>query len=148
MCCNQLIKILGATDSEGCFDNSNVAKENGKEFRINTKKTLCRIKNDGCLTTSNTENKCDYIFKVCETSEILLVELKGGDFATALDQIIASYKKIYSKLIAGHPAYKGYIISSSVPAAAEQKFRKLKEKCKKDHNLIVDKKHFKCEIII
>src|SRR5205814_206729 len=102
----------------------------------------------GCLNKSIEENKCDYIFKVCETNEIILVELKGADIDTAVTQIIATYRKLLSKINNNNHTYKGYIVSSSVPSAAEQKFRKIKEKCKKDLNLNIDKRHFKCEIVI
>jgi hypothetical protein len=47
MCCNKLIQLLGAGKQSACFEQSNVAKENGREFRINTQSKLCRVKNDG-----------------------------------------------------------------------------------------------------
>jgi len=147
MCCNELKDLLAASGHE-CFDHSNVAKENGKEFRIKTLKKLCRVKNDGCLNKSQAEKKCDFIFKICDTNEIILVELKGEDVELAVTQIRATYNKIYSSLKSVNPSYKGFIISSSVPAAAEQKFRQLKEKCRKDLKFNIDKKHFKCEISI
>jgi len=148
MCCNELVQILNATDAQACFNVSNVAKENGKEFRINTQKNLCRVKNDGCLNSSKEEKKCDYIFKVCETKQVFLVELKGTNIDDAIAQIVASFKKLQLQLNNTGHSFKAFIVSSSVPSAAEQKFRQLKAKHKRDLNLDIDKRHSKYEINI
>jgi len=147
MCCEELMHLLNAPDRPDCFSQSNVAKEHGKEFRVTTKQGLCRIKNDGCLNKSNEEQKCDFIFKACATHHILLVELKGGDIHTAMQQIIATYRKISPVLKGGH-SFQGHIVSSTVPRAAELRFRQLKEKCLREHKLNISKQHFKCEIAI
>jgi hypothetical protein len=148
MCCNELVKTIGADNVKNCFEHATTAKEKGKRFRINTQKKVCRIKNDGCLNDNQTEKKCDYIFKVCDTNEVILVELKGGEIDTAIAQIIATYHKLLTVLKKEKHTYCAYIVSSGVPNAAEQKFRQLKEKYKRDINLNIDKKHFKCEISI
>ena len=98
MCCNELIKIIGASDVEICFKHATSAKENGKHFRINTQKKVCRVKNDGCLNNSQTEKKCDYIFKVCDTNEVVLVEFKGEDVDAAVSQVVATYNKLLPAL--------------------------------------------------
>lgn len=100
MCRKQLMQKLEAGERAGCFDDSMVAKEKGKEFRINNKsqKTICRVHIDGCLIHDNRGKRCDYFFKICETKQCYLVELKGSDIDEAVQQIIHTFDLLNSKL--------------------------------------------------
>ncbi len=141
MCREELIEALKATKKSECFDNSTVAKENHKEFRLEnkSKKTICRVKVDGCLIDDQRTKRCDYLFKVCETKKHFLVELKGTDVNKAVEQIISTFDFINRKLKLSPEYYEGVIVSSSVPRAAEQKFRLLKENCLKKKKLRIRK---------
>ncbi len=147
MCRKQLIQTLKAEEKSGCFDNSTVAKEKGKEFRIINKaqKTICRIHVDGCLIRNNQGKRCDYFFKICETEKSFLVELKGTDISEAVRQIISTFDFLNNKLKLSPDNFEGIVVSSSVPHAAEQKFRSLKEKCFKQKKLKIQKESRKCQ---
>jgi len=147
MCRKQLMKTLDAGGKAGCFDDSTVAKEKGKEFRINNKsqKTICRVHIDGCLIYDNRGKRCDYFFKICEMEQCFLVELKGSDVNEAVKQIIHTFDFINRKLKLPPKNFEGIIVSSGIPRAAEQKFRTLKEKCFKEKKLKIYKESRKCQ---
>jgi len=143
MCCEDLIQALEAETKRECFSNSTVAFENGKRFAIDNRsaKIVCKVVIDDCFITSNTTRKCDYLFIICETQEKLLVELKGNDVIHAISQIIDTLTTLERQLRHGVRTYKGFIVSSSVPRSAEQKFRKAQEKSLRDHGLFIRKGH-------
>jgi hypothetical protein len=145
MCCKELKEVLGG--EEKCFSNSTVAKENGREFRLNlgAGQKACRVKIDGCLIKDHKKIKCDFLFKVCPINKYHLVELKGTDVDHAVAQIVNTFDVI-NKQIKDNPLnFTGHIISSSIPRAAEQKFRTLKEKVLKNKRLNIEKQHFRSE---
>lgn len=141
MCCNDLKKKIGGSNK--CYSNSNAATENGKQFRIDKPNdiSICKVQVDGCLIKNNAILKCDYLFKICQSSQIFLVELKGTDVIHAVSQITSTYDQIKNKI--GEPSsnYKGFIISSSVPRAAEHNFRKQQEKVLKQKGFLIKKGH-------
>jgi hypothetical protein len=145
MCLDFLKTTLGAPGKERCFEHATAAKENGKEISIRkpARLTVCRVKIDDCLITSQDSNKCDYFFRVCETEVNILVELKGLKILRAVDQIVQTFLVLNKHLKQEPKAFKGYIISSSVPSAAEQNFRKAQEKVLKEHGLLIRKQHNK-----
>ncbi|MGD1892811.1 MAG: hypothetical protein ACFB15_19775 [Cyclobacteriaceae bacterium] len=132
MCRKQLIEALKASKKSECFDNSTVAEENGKKFHLEnkSKKTICRVKVDGCLIDNQRTKRCDYWFKICETEQHFLVELKGTDVSKAVEQIISTFDFVNRKLELSPERFEGIIVSSAVPKA-EQKFRALKVKIPK-----------------
>lgn len=150
MCREKLIHALDAKKKSACFDNSTVAKEKGKEFRLQnkSKKTVCRVHIDSCLIQDKRSKRCDYLFKVCETEHYFLVELKGGEVDKAIEQIISTFDFISKKLKLSPEHYEGIIVSSGIPRAAEQKFRTLKEKCFREKKLRIQKESQKCQRII
>jgi hypothetical protein len=141
MCRKQLIEALKASKKSKCFNSSTVAEEHGKKFRLEnkSKKTICRVTVDGCLINDEHTKRCDYLFKVCETEQHFLVELKGTDVSKAVEQIISTFDLVNKKLKLDSRHFEGIIVSSSIPRAAEQKFRVLKEKCLKKKNLKIRK---------
>lgn len=143
MCCNELRDCLGG--EENCYSNSNVASENGKQFRIEKPNniSLCKVQVDGCLINDNTVLKCDYLFKICETNQVFLVELKGTDVIHAINQITSTYDQLHGDLNQPASNYKGFIISSSIPRAAEQNFRKQQERVLKQKGFIIKKGHIR-----
>ena len=147
MCCKELISLLEAEDKNECFSNSTVAKEHNKEFRIkrSKKQSVCKVQIDDCLMTSEATKKCDYFFRICETGENLLVELKGTDVTRAVNQIVETFKMLNSKLKQPPQDYCGYIVSRAVPKA-ELQFRKAKEKAFKDHGVLIKKESQKLTI--
>lgn len=145
MCCTQLKDSLDIQDKDECFSDSTVAKEKGKEFRIikNANQQLCKVRIDGCLITDITIKKCDFMFYVCETQKLLLVELKGKNIEHAISQITHTKGYLKQKLCNPDSNYEGIIVSSSVPRSAERRFRNIQEKTYKQHKIIVRKKHLK-----
>ena len=143
MCCNELKDRLGGADD--CYSSSNVASENGKQFRIEKPNNinLCKVQVDGCLINNNDVLKCDYLFKICQTNQVFLVELKGTDVIHAINQIVSTYEQIKGDLAQLASNYKGFIISSSVPRAAEQNFRKQQERILKQKGFIIKKGHIR-----
>ena len=149
-CREQLIEALGAEKQASCFENKTVAKEQGKEFRIEnkSKKTICRVRVDDCLIESQSTKKCDFLFKICETEQYFLVELKGTEVSAAVEQIIATFDMIQRKLNADPQRFEGVIVSSSVPRAAEQRFRRLKEKYLRERRLQLRKVHGRTSVTV
>jgi hypothetical protein len=144
MPCTELRTVLDATeDKTECFDNSTVAKEGGKKFSFNntSNKSICRVKVDNCLITGQ-QRRCDYLFKVVELSKYYLVELKGVNIDEGVEQIISTFEFVNKKIKASSEAYSGIIVSSSVPNAAQQKFRRLQEKHYREKKLMIRKTHF------
>lgn len=140
--CKSLIAVLGASDRKNCFSTSTVAEENGKKFSLlnPARKKICKVKVDGCLITSQIIQKCDYMFEVSgKPSKYFLVELKGGDVETAVDQILSTFKSVNSKIKSSPNNYTGIIVSTAVPKA-EQKFRNLQEQSLKNHGVMITKR--------
>ena len=144
MCCSELQKQLEAPTKTDCFSPSSGAKENGKKFNFDNRshKTICRVRVDGCLITSQEVKKCDFLFKVCEDDRYYLVELKGGAVDEAVLQIISTFDIVNAKVKTLPEKYAGVIVSSSVPAGTEQKFRRLQEKVYREKHLRIKKTHF------
>jgi hypothetical protein len=67
--------------------------------------------------------------------------LKDTDVETATEQIIQTYEILNAKLKAEPDKFTGIIVSSSVPAATEQRFRRLQEKALRDKKLRIKKTH-------
>ncbi|WP_431213802.1 hypothetical protein ACQ86N_02560 [Puia sp. P3] len=145
MSCTALQQLLDPSnaDFEVCFSTSSAAQEHGKKFRFenNGMKAICRVKVDGCLITSQQTKKCDYLFAVREDKAYYLVELKGINIDNAVAQIIQTFDIVNAKVKATPLSYTGVIVSSSVPAAAEQRFRRLQEKVYREKHLRIKKTH-------
>ena len=146
MCREALITALGADDKAECFDNSTTAKEKGKEFRLEnkSKKTICRVKVDGCLIDDKRTKRCDYLFRICETEKYFLVELKGNSsLSDAVIQISRTFDFINERLKLSPQYFEGVIVASKVPRA-NLKFRKVQEKCYRDKKLKIHIESQKC----
>jgi hypothetical protein len=129
-CCIKLIEDLNCSDKVHCFTSKTSAEENSKTFRIENKsnKNICRVKVDGCLIDSRSDIKCDYLFKICDTNEYFLVELKGREgIAHAIDQISSTYKIINKTLNLHKNCFTGFVVASEVPGA-NQKSRNIIER--------------------
>jgi hypothetical protein len=144
MSCKALQQLLDIADRGHCFSISSTAQEHGKKFRFNNSnhKTICRVKVDDCLITSQATKKCDYLFSVREDKSYYLVELKGLGVADAVEQIVKTFDLVNVKIKAKPEQFTGIIVSSSVPAATEQKFRKLQEKWRREKQLRIKKTHW------
>lgn len=132
MRCIELKQILDSGNLHAnCFSVSSVATENGKRFELDnrTNADICKVRVDGCLITDNDVRKCDFFFEVGGiTKSYFLVELKGVDLNSAVKQIESTYDLLNAKLRVSVENFKGIIVASAVPAAANQTFRKLQEK--------------------
>jgi hypothetical protein len=143
MPCTILQQLLAAPDKNACFSLSSSAQEHGKKFRFDNQsgKAICRVKVDGCLITSQETKKCDYLFSVSEGNKYYLIELKGVAVDDAVVQIIRTFDIVNSKIKAEPEHYKGIIVSSAVPSATEQRFRRLQDKCYREKRLKITKTH-------
>lgn len=141
MCCAAL-QVLLAADDRDCFDPSHAAHEGGKRFSFYNPggKNICRVKVDDCLITG-AEKRCDYLFKVCEMGKYYLVEFKGVNVEDGVAQIVNTYKTVNQKIQTIPQNYSGVIVSSSVPSATQQRFRKLQEDCYRQLQLKIRKTH-------
>ncbi|WP_124681787.1 hypothetical protein [Candidatus Viridilinea mediisalina] len=85
---------------ESCISQNSSAEERSRRFLIRPKPgdTIWRIKVDGCWISSANIRKVDYLFwaKSVKATKgiVLLVELKGKDVGTALDQIDQTLERI------------------------------------------------------
>ncbi len=143
MCCFEFIKQLNIQEKNECFSGATVAKEKGKEFRVekNHTQSVCRVKVDNCLIKDDLVKKCDFLFYICETKKILLIELKGTDIEQAVKQIVETKSYFMQKLRNPDTDYKGFIVSSSIPRSAERRFRNIQEKTYKQHKIMIKKSH-------
>lgn len=143
MSCVLLQKRLAVFNKPECFAISTAASEKGKIFRFENHqgKTICRVRVDGCLIAEHDTKKCDFLFYVREDDRYYLVELKGSDVDTAVEQVIRTFKIIKPYIKAAPSQYIGIIVSSSVPAATQASFRKLQERCLRDNKFILKKTH-------
>ncbi len=145
MPCTELRSVLQISDDKiNCFNNSTVANEVGKRFAFNntSNKSICRVRIDDCLITGP-RKKCDFLFKVVELGKYYLVELKVVKINEGVEQIISTFDIINEKIGAPPEAYSGIIVSSSVPRAADLKFRKLLEKYYREKKLMIKKTQFR-----
>lgn len=143
MSCVKLKQVLEVEPDNNCFETATSAREGGKRFSfLNiTRKTICRVHIDDCLITDKTVKKCDYLFNVNEDNLYYLVEFKGVAVDEAVRQIISTYEIVNEKIKQDAQNFKGVIVSSSVPAGTEQKFRRLQERCFKEKRLKITKTH-------
>lgn len=143
MSCIELQKILEASDKENCFSIASSARESGKRFAFDNRnnKTICRVKIDDCLITSKQIKKCDFLFRVFENNKYYLVELKGIAVMDAVVQIINTFEIVNIKIKANPENYKGIIVSSAVPSATEQRFRRIQDKYYKENRIRISKTH-------
>lgn len=91
---------LGVPD--GCIEEGKrAAEERGRSFLLHVPKgaRAFRTKVDGCWFTGNTPKRVDFLFCV-ELPDgswaVLLVELKGGHFKEALEQIDSTFRQLRS----------------------------------------------------
>ena len=143
MNCDELKEKLDAIPEEDCFSISTSESEGGKKFSfINPdRKSICRVHVDNCLIKDKSTKKCDYLFSVKEDSLFYLVEFKGINVHEAIEQILSTYEIINKKVQQQAHHFRGIVVSSSVPSATEQKFRKLQEKCFREKRLKITKTH-------
>ena len=126
-----MIQTLDAQDRKGCFSNGTVAKEKGRKFSIKnkSKKTICKVRVDGCLLTESTKKKCDFFFKVCETERYFLVELKGTDVNHAVEQIESTFVALNDRLNVLPEQFETVIVSSAFLRGANKRFQQLRKQC-------------------
>jgi hypothetical protein len=146
MCCAELKMLLEANDKDDCFDHSHAAHEGGKRFVFTNTgdKIICRVRVDDCLITGH-EKRCDFLFKICELEKYYLVEFKGVKVEDGVGQIINTYTIVNKKIKTLPQNYSGIIVSSSVPAATQQRFRQLQEKCYREKGFRIRKTHWQHE---
>jgi hypothetical protein len=90
---NFLARLFGRAD---CFLPGTSVKEKGKTFSIQPRngEQVVGLRVDGCLLADTGVPKCDAIFFLFDAAQgrllIILVELKGGDVAHALDQLVST----------------------------------------------------------
>lgn len=130
-CCKELHQQLKCPPE--CISVGTVAEEKGKKFRIEPSdkdEIFCKVKVDGCCITSSETQKPDYVFKRCKTGDFYIVELKGTDLHTAVEQILMG-----AKILAQHKVCKeniwGFAAVTKVPSN-DNSISKFKEQFKKD----------------
>jgi hypothetical protein len=76
-----------------------VAEENKRKYILQnpSKKKVCKIRIDGCVISSQTKRKCDYLIIVCELEYMYFIELKGKDLISAVEQLTETVKHFQSE---------------------------------------------------
>ena len=128
---------MKAEKHSDCFSAKTVAEEQGKTFRIvnKSKKAVCRVRIDDCLIKSKDTKKCDFLFKICESERYLLVELKGSNVEDGFAQLVSTFLYLKGELGIEPKHFEGFIVSTRIPRAANQKTRALKEQSLSKHQL-------------
>jgi hypothetical protein len=138
MACGNLTTLLNG--NMVCFSNSSSANELGKRFTFRNpeQKPICRVKIDDCYITDGAIKKCDFLFEV-GGDHYYLVELKGTDIATAIEQIVNTFEIVNAKIKTSATKYKGIVVSSGVPSSANQKFRNMADKVRRDKKIVISR---------
>lgn len=99
------------------------------QFQNITQKTVSLYRVDGCLIEEG--RKCDFMMLVDEMAICHLIELKGSNIETAVEQIEATMTH-FSKQLKEFQVIKAWIIASRVrtPALRSMKIQKLKKRLK------------------
>ncbi|WP_434683891.1 hypothetical protein [Pseudanabaena minima] len=90
-----------------CTKCSDVAEENKRKYILQnpSRKKVCKVRIDGCVITSQSQRKCDYLMIVCEDEasnqtesvDLYFVELKGRDLMSAVEQLTETIKYFQSE---------------------------------------------------
>ena len=92
--------LAGLDIPEHCIDERTSAQENRRKFEIrrHAQETVYRIKVDDCWLSNQDGKKVDYLFWCANGKERLsLVELKGGDFGKALEQVESTLRILFQQ---------------------------------------------------
>lgn len=86
-----------------------IKNDNGKKIKI------CHV--DGCLISSQNKKKCDYLIIIEEDNpnRFILLELKGTNYAYAIQQIIETAEHLNFSNIGKNIKKESFIIGSSHP---------------------------------
>ena len=151
-CCSDLIKDVFPKADPKCFSDGTVVEENKRKFTIKWERkgerTICKIKVDGCLIPDQTKNKCDFAFLICPERHFLFVELKGTDIEHGIKQLLDTINFFRSKTAIPKGNVTAYIVSSAVPANANEKIREAKMRFKRDVGKDLIVKNNLCEHIV
>lgn len=151
MSCDTLKQALNSPGLQaGCFSNSTVAEENKKKFVIHKPPGLsvCKVQVDGCLISSQQVRKCDYFFEVdTNPKQFFLVELKGADVDSAVEQLVSTYDQISPKLNANADQFRAIVVSSVVPKA-NNAFRRYQQRLIKTKGLYLERGSIQHHIFI
>ena len=96
-CCHDFLVRLGIPTQ--CVERRTSAEERGRHFSLRLEGGLValRVRVDGCWLSGTEQRKVDYLF-LAELSEqtllCLLVELKGGHYGEALEQLAATLQHL------------------------------------------------------
>lgn len=94
-------------------------EENKKIFSIKNpeKRKIFACNVDNCLISSNENKKCDYMFIIDSDSKnrIILVELKGKNYAQAVRQIISTAEELKFNELPVNIKKESFIVGSSHP---------------------------------
>ncbi|PZU92616.1 MAG: hypothetical protein DCE90_17765 [Pseudanabaena sp.] len=106
-----------------CTKCSDVAEENKRKYILQnpSRKKVCKVRIDGCVITSQSQRKCDYLMIVCEDEasnqaesvDLYFVELKGRDLMSAVEQLTETIKyfqannyrffgKVFARVVVSH----------------------------------------------
>ena len=94
-------------------------KEEGKIFSIknSSERTISVCQIDGCLINNSDVKKCDLMFIVDNKTQekIILVELKGKNYAKAIQQILQTASELKFSLLPDNVKRESFIVGSSHP---------------------------------
>ena len=123
---------------QGCGNAS--AEERGRKYSIEnkSKKEIIKYKIDGGLITDDNDIKCDYGFYT-EDDLLILVELKGGDYSHAIEQIINTIKLLITIPKIKISSVKARIVVSKIRqpelrSSDEQKLKRILDSFRKDND--------------
>lgn len=107
-------------DFENCTKKSSQKvvslSENGRKFILNNvaKRKLAIITVDGCLISSNTTEKCDFLIEIDEPFTVAIyIELKGKNIEKAYNQLINTMNILRTRHITTKKICQ--IVASRVP---------------------------------
>lgn len=138
MACENLTNLLNG--DAACYSNNGAANEKGKRFSFYnpSQKPICRVRVDDCLIKDKNIKKCDFLFEV-DASSYYLVELKGTDIETAIGQIVNTFEIVNERINVPASSYKGIVVSSGVPSSANQAFRNMADRVRRDKKFIISR---------
>ena len=149
VCCNKINKCIQSNDNRSkvkCEENKMVYQYENED----REKILCLRMDGGIIvedaTVPSGTKKCDYVIYVYNDKIVILVELKGTDIATALEQIdnsLTLFESFYKK---SKNVYARIVPACSQPMLlSNPKYVKVHNKLKKLNGNILIKERFLSE---
>jgi hypothetical protein len=117
-------------------------------FHNLTGETVAKIRIDGCVISDKTIKKCDYLILCSALKKAVLVELKGREVETAIEQLSATLDNETIKTPLAQYEKKAYAVVTGNPVSS--RFQKVQDRFSRKHKgrtLRVVRSSYACDLL-